>query len=217
MSPLDNMKEIRRLAREWIAHDPDPETAAELRALLGRSDEEAARELIARMAEPLAFGTAGLRGIVGAGRHRMNRAVVIRTTAGLAARVAAGVRDGRERGVVVGYDGRLTSETFARDAAAVLAGAGIRAHLFPDLGPTPLLAYAVIALDAAAGIMVTASHNPPQYNGYKVYWEGGAQIIPPLDEEIAAAIDSAPPADEVPRLDEQEARRQRQPQRHRHR
>jgi phosphomannomutase len=200
-----NGDDLRRRASRWIHGDPDPTTAAELQALVDGDDEASLRELAERMAGPLTFGTAGLRGIIGAGEHRMNRAVVRRTTAGLAQYVVDSTPDARERGVVVGYDGRRFSDVFARDTACVLAGVGVRAHLFRELGPTPLLAFAVRRLGAAAGIMVTASHNPPRYNGYKVYWDNGAQIVPPHDAGISAAIDRVGEARSVTCMDLEDA------------
>ena len=158
-------------------------------------------DLADRFAGALEFGTAGLRGVLGAGPNRMNRAVVHRTTHGLAHHLLAAIPNAAERGVVVGYDGRRLSRELAEDTACVLAAAGIRAHLFTTVAPTPLTAFAVARLNAAAGVMVTASHNPPEYNGYKVYWENAAQIIPQIDAEIAARIDAAPPAKDVPRMD----------------
>lgn len=195
--------DLRSLARAWLAGDPDPETQAELRELLARDDDAA---LLDRFGARLEFGTAGLRGVFGAGTNRINRAIVIQTTAGLAAYLLTERKDARERGVVVGYDGRKLSRELAEDTACVLAAAGIVAHLFPMLGPTPLTAYAVSDLGAAGGVMVTASHNPPEYNGYKVYWGNGAQIIPPHDGGIARAIDAVGPANRVPRLPLAEAR-----------
>jgi phosphomannomutase len=197
--------DLRARAERWLAEDPDPETQKELRALLDAPD-PSKTDLADRFAGALEFGTAGLRGVLGAGPNRMNRAVVLRTTAGLAAALLQARSDAREKGVVVGYDGRRMSRVFAEDTACVLAAAGIKAHLFTDLGPTPLTAYAVGKLGAAAGVMVTASHNPPEYNGYKVYWGNAAQIIPPVDVAIAKAIDAAPAADRVPRLDLSAAR-----------
>jgi phosphomannomutase len=173
------------LAQAWLADDPDPDTRMELQSLLDARDLPA---LVDRFGTSLEFGTAGLRGVLGAGTNRMNRAVVIRTTAGLCRYLRDAVPDAAPRGVVVGYDGRRLSAEFAQEAARVIAGEGLRCHLFPELGPTPLVAYAVKALGAAAGVMVTASHNPPEYNGYKVYWGNGAQIIPPHDVGIAAVI-----------------------------
>ncbi len=191
---------LRDTIEAWIAGDADDHDRAELSALLARADEPAVEdELRERFYAPLEFGTAGLRGLLGAGQNRMNRAVVLRTTAGLAVALDKLVPDAKKRGVVIGYDGRRLSDTFAKDAAAVLAAAGYRVYLFEDTEPTPLVAFAVTNTGAAAGIMVTASHNPPEYNGYKVYWQNGAQIIPPIDGEIAAAIAAAPAAKDIPR------------------
>src|SRR5690554_6139947 len=128
----------------------------------------------------------------------MNRAVVRRTTRGLADFLLATVPDAAERGVVVGFDARIDSEAFAREAVAVFAGAGLKVQWFPSPRPTPLVAYAQKVLDAAAAVVITASHNPPEYNGYKVYAEGAAQIVPPTDAAIAAAIDAVGPAADVP-------------------
>jgi phosphomannomutase len=193
--------ELTKRVTQWIENDPDPNTQRELRALLERADEAAEKELADRFAGVLEFGTAGLRGVIGGGPNRMNRAVVLTTTWGLAQHLLAVVPQARERGVVVGYDGRRMSREFAEDTCGVLAANGIVAHLFPTLGPTPLTAYAVGALGAVAGVMVTASHNPPEYNGYKVYWGNGAQIIPPVDRDIAKAIAKAPAAKDVARED----------------
>ncbi|HJY25967.1 MAG TPA: phospho-sugar mutase [Actinomycetes bacterium] len=181
-------------ARAWLAEDPDPDTRAELEALIV-ADNRA--ELAERFAGRLEFGTAGLRGALGAGPMRMNRVVVIRAAAGVAAYVNS--RGGRA--VVVGFDARHNSDVFARDTAAVLVGAGLRALVLPRPLPTPVLAYAIRHLGCDAGIMVTASHNPPQDNGYKVYLGDGAQIAPPTDAEISAAIDAVGPLATVPRVD----------------
>ncbi|HSG79969.1 MAG TPA: phospho-sugar mutase, partial [Acidimicrobiia bacterium] len=176
--------------------DPDPVTRAELEALLASGDET---ELLERMAGVLEFGTAGIRGAVGAGSNRMNRAVVIRTTRGLADFLADA---GRSNGtVVLGFDGRLSSRRFAADAIGVLAAAGIDVRYFPEPAPTPLVAHAARRLEAVAAVVVTASHNPRQDNGYKVYDANGAQIVPPVDTRIASAIEAVGPANEVPRLD----------------
>jgi phosphomannomutase len=183
-------------ARTWLAEDPDPETRDELAALLDAGD---VTELTARFAGTLQFGTAGLRGELGAGPMRMNRAVVIRAAAGLAAYLhQQGSRDGL---VVIGYDARHKSEAFARDTAAVMTGAGLRAAVLPRPLPTPVLAYAIRHLGAVAGVEVTASHNPPRDNGYKVYLGDGSQIVPPADAEIAAEIDAIRSLDDVPRPD----------------
>jgi phosphomannomutase len=171
---------LRSAAEAWLAVDPDPETRAELEAILG--DENA---LEARFAERLNFGTAGLRGELGAGPNRMNRVVVAQAALGL-----SNFLGGRGT-LVVGYDGRVNSEVFARDTAELAAAAGLEVLLFDRMVPTPVLAFAVKHLGAAAGVMVTASHNPPRDNGYKVYLggdNGGGQIVSPTDEQIQAEI-----------------------------
>ncbi|MBM7437252.1 phospho-sugar mutase [Streptomyces sp. HB132] len=181
-------------ARTWLAEDPDPETRAELAGLIDAGDLAALED---RFAGTLQFGTAGLRGEIGAGPMRMNRSVVIRAAAGLAAYLKArGSADGL---VVIGYDARYKSADFARDTAAVMTGAGLRAAVLPRPLPTPVLAYAVRHLGAVAGVEVTASHNPPRDNGYKVYLGDGSQIVSPADVEIAAGIAAVGPLDGVPR------------------
>ncbi|WP_166021427.1 phospho-sugar mutase [Streptomyces chilikensis] len=181
-------------ARAWLAEDPDPDTRAELGALIEAGDEAA---LAGRFSGTLQFGTAGLRGELGAGPMRMNRAVVIRAAAGLAGYLRArGQGDGL---VVIGYDARYKSADFARDTAAVMTGAGLRAALLPRPLPTPVLAFAIRHLGAVAGVEVTASHNPPRDNGYKVYLGDGSQIVPPADAEIAAEIAAVRSLDDVPR------------------
>ncbi|MFL6138192.1 MAG: phospho-sugar mutase [Frankiaceae bacterium] len=190
---------LRALAEDWLADDPDPDARAELRALLdaAAADDAAAGELADRFAGPLAFGTAGLRGEVAAGPNRMNRAVVSRAAAGLGAYLTA--RGGGR--VVVGYDARHKSDAFARDTAEVMSGAGLAVLVMPRPLPTPVLAFAIRHLGCAAGVMVTASHNPPRDNGYKVYLDDGAQITPPADAEIAAAIDAVGRVGDLPRSD----------------
>ncbi len=195
--------QLEKLARDWAAADPDEKTAAEVRALLDKGDVAALED---RFGAQLEFGTAGLRGVLGGGPNRMNRAVVRRTTAGLARYLKKTVPDVVRRGVVVGRDGRNMSKELASDTAAVLAAEGIPALFFPEVGPTPLIAFATLQLEAAAAAMVTASHNPPEYNGFKVYWGNGAQIIPPHDKGIAAAIDAVEPANQVKLMPEAEAR-----------
>jgi phosphomannomutase len=181
-------------ARSWIAQDPDPVTRSELDALVALAeagDDAATADLGDRFSGRLEFGTAGLRGELGAGPMRMNRVLVGQAAAGLAAYLLA--REPHPT-VVIGYDGRHNSAVFARDSAAILAGAGVQATLLPRPLPTPVLAFAVRELRASAGIMVTASHNPARDNGYKVYLGGGdagAQIVPPADGEIAAEIEQA--------------------------
>ncbi|MFI6445419.1 phospho-sugar mutase [Kitasatospora sp. NPDC050543] len=193
-------------ARAWLAEDPDPQTREELAALLAAAegpDAESGEKiawshLAERFADRLQFGTAGLRGELGAGPMRMNRAVVIRAAAGLAAYVK---REQLGDLVVIGYDARHKSYDFARDTAAVMVGAGLRAALLPRALPTPVLAFAIRHLGAAAGVTVTASHNPPQDNGYKVYLGDGSQIVPPADAGIAAEIDAIGSLAEVPLAD----------------
>jgi len=187
--------ELRAAAEAWLAEDPDPDTRAELVGLLEAGDEPAVAD---RFAGRLTFGTAGLRGPMRAGPNAMNRAVVRRTTAGLAGYLAS---VGASGPVLVGYDARHKSADFARDAAAVLAGAGLDARLLPRPLPTPVLAFAVRRLAAAAGLVITASHNPPQDNGYKVYLADGAQIVPPADAAIEAAIEAVGPLATVPLSD----------------
>ncbi|AXK33873.1 phospho-sugar mutase [Streptomyces armeniacus] len=182
-------------ARAWLAEDPDPETREELAKLIETADGE---ELADRFAGTLQFGTAGLRGELGAGPMRMNRALVIRAAAGLAAYLRRTHGEG-EGLVVVGYDARHKSAEFARDTAAVMTGAGLRAALLPGPLPTPVLAFAVRHLGAVAGVTVTASHNPPRDNGYKVYLDEGSQIVPPADADIAAEIAAVGPLSSVPR------------------
>jgi len=177
-------------AQDWISHDPDPQTAAELAAL---SDDE----LDERFAQPLTFGTAGLRGPLRGGPNGMNLAVVLRTTWA----VAKVLKDRRLGGshVIVGRDARHGSEEFALAAAEVLAAQGFPAALMFAAVPTPVVAFAVRHSGAAAAIQITASHNPPSDNGYKVYFEGGFPIVPPSDQEIERAVAEAPYADEIPR------------------
>ena len=199
-------------ARAWRDDDPDPATRDELQALLTEAaagDEVATAELADRFRGLLQFGTAGLRGALGAGPNRMNRSVVLRAAAGLTAylreqvcrEVGAEGDSGHTAGpvVVVGYDARHRSDVFALDTAAVVAAAGGRALLLPAPLPTPVLAYAVRRLGADAGVMVTASHNPPQDNGYKVYLGDGSQIVPPADAQIARRIAAVRRTGEVPR------------------
>ena len=191
--------DLRAQAERWIAGDPDEGDRAELRGLLDDGGEAAAAELADRFGARLEFGTAGLRGAIGAGPNRMNRAVVRAATAALARWLAEhGAPDAAQAGVVIGCDARHRSGDFAGEAARVLAGAGIRAHLLPPQLPTPLLAFSVRHLRAAAGIMITASHNPPADNGYKLYLGDGAQIIPPVDKQIGAAIAALGDLSEVP-------------------
>lgn len=191
---MQDHSELIARAQAWLAEDPDPETREELAKLIDAEDTD---ELAARFGGTLQFGTAGLRGELGAGPMRMNRTVVIRAAAGLAAYLKA---EGRTDGlVVIGYDARHKSADFARDTAAVMIGAGLRAAVLPRPLPTPVLAFAIRHLGAVAGVEVTASHNPPRDNGYKVYLGDGSQIVPPADAEIAEQIDAIASLNDVPR------------------
>jgi len=197
------MDELVDQARAWIADDPDPVTRQELAELVDRAQDgvdaaDARAELADRFDGTLEFGTAGLRGEMGAGPRRMNRAVVIRAAAGL----ARWLRDNDGGGVVVGFDARRSSDVFARDTCAVMEAAGVEAMVLPRPLPTPVLAFALRHLGADAGVMVTASHNPPLDNGYKVYLGDGSQIAPPVDTEIAARISAVSRVAEVPRADD---------------
>jgi phosphomannomutase len=197
-----SLDELTQLARAWISDDPDPAARAELQALLDGLPGSAA-ELADRFAGHLTFGTAGLRGPLRAGPNGMNLAVVRQAAAGLSGWLAARSPGGL---LVIGYDARRGSLEYARETARVATGAGLRAAVLPRPLPTPVLAFAVRQLDAAAGVMVTASHNPPQDNGYKVYLGAelggplgaGAQIVPPADAEIEQAIRSVGPLARVP-------------------
>lgn len=189
------MTELTNRARSWIEADPDPSTRAELSAVI---ESGAIDDLEDRMAGTLEFGTAGIRGAVEAGSNRMNRAVVIRTTAGVAAHLAS-VTDPSARVIVVGRDARPSSPAFMEDTIAVLTAAGFTVRYFAEPTPTPIVAYAGLTYGACASIVITASHNPPADNGYKVYSSTGGQIIPPMDTDIAAAIASMPAANRVPR------------------
>ena len=181
--------DVRSTAARWLDAEPDDDIRAELQALLDGPDDE----LAARFGGRLMFGTAGLRAAVGAGPLRMNRLVVRQAARGLADHLLALDPRAAERGVVVGFDARRKSDVFALDTARVMAAAGLRVRLLPGPLPTPVLAWSLTELGAAAAVMVTASHNPPADNGYKVYLGDGAQIVPPHDAGIAARIAAVDP------------------------
>lgn len=200
----------RKMVEAWVADDPDPVTAREVQTLLERAengDVQAGADLADRFDGSLTFGTAGLRGRLGGGPRRMNRAVVLRAAAGLMTFLKT--RCPRGFTVVIGYDARNGSRQFALDTAAVAEANGGHALIFSSALPTPLTAFALLALNADAAVMVTASHNPPEDNGYKVYLGGkvvdgpgkGAQIVPPYDEEILAAIEAVPSVASIARAD----------------
>jgi phosphomannomutase len=194
-----DVAELLERARAWAAEDPDDVTRAELQTIV--ADVEGGgdpADLADRFAGTLEFGTAGLRGALGAGPNRMNRVVVTRAAAGLAAYLLDHGAS-RSSSVVIGYDARHNSDVFARDTAEVMTGAGLRALLLPRPLPTPILAFAIRELGCVAGVMVTASHNPPQDNGYKVYLGDGSQIVPPADSEIAERIAAVGALADIPR------------------
>jgi phosphomannomutase len=182
-----NLDELLQAATAWAEQDPDAQTRSELLALIAARDEAA---LLERCGKRLGFGTAGLRGELGAGPNRMNRVLVAQAAAGLAAYLK---KNFDRPSAVIGYDGRINSDVFARDSAEVMAAAGIETFLFDQSVPTPVLAFAVKQRDFSAGVVVTASHNPPRDNGYKVYLggaNGGGQIVSPADAEISAEIEA---------------------------
>ncbi|MEM9517348.1 MAG: phospho-sugar mutase, partial [Actinomycetota bacterium] len=182
----ESLDSLLATARAWRAAEPDDDIATELDELIAAAESGNANELRARFAGRLQFGTAGLRAAVAAGSMRMNRLVVRQAAAGLGQWLldqdaGGAIARVRERGVVIGHDARRKSDAFADDSARVLAAMGIRSMLHPGLTPTPVLAWSITGLEAAAGIVVTASHNPPADNGYKVYLPTGSQIVSPTD------------------------------------
>ena len=191
--------EYREIYEQWLANPYFDEATKE--ELKGISEDE--NEIKERFYMDLEFGTAGLRGIIGAGTNRMNIYVVRRATQGLANYIAK--VDKKAQGVAIAYDSRHMSPEFAEEAALCLAANGIKAYIFESLRPTPELSFAVRHLGCVAGINVTASHNPPEYNGYKVYWEDGAQITPPHDSGIMGEVKSISDWNTVKTMDKAEA------------
>ena len=185
------MSDLLTAAAAWVAEDPDRQTRAELQAWIDAND---TARLAVAFAGPLTFGTAGLRGPLGPGPASMNHIVVAKAAAGL----AQYVKDTGGSRIVIGYDARRNSQAFAELTAAIAAAAGLTAEVLPRRLPTPVLAYAIKARGADAGVVVTASHNPPQDNGYKVYLGDGMQIVSPADAQIAARIAAQPSYDQIP-------------------
>ncbi len=188
-------QELKQKISQWEAGDVDEENKAQIQGLLQKENWAELSDCFSAMLE---FGTAGLRGLIGPGPNRMNAAVVRKTSLGLLKTLKE--KNKESRGVVVGFDGRQKSEDFAYIAAGTLLAHGIPVYFFTKCTPTPLVAYGVLQKKASAGIVITASHNPPEYNGYKVFWENGAQIIPPIDGQIKGHIEKTPPANQIPCL-----------------
>ncbi|KXS48888.1 MULTISPECIES: phospho-sugar mutase [Halanaerobium] len=187
--------------RDWLLSDYfDKETKEELEAI---QDDEA--EIEDRFYKNIDFGTGGMRGKMGAGTNRINKYVIRKATQGLANYIINYSDDGQEKGVVIAYDSRHNSPEFSLEAALVLAANGIKTYLFTGMRATPELSYAVRELDAIGGIVVTASHNPPEYNGYKVYWEDGGQVVPEQARDIIAEIEEIDDFSIVKTMDEMEA------------
>jgi phosphomannomutase len=191
---MTDLKNLIEQARNWINQDPDQETTSELESLINNSDEQGLSD---RFSQRIGFGTAGLRGLLGAGPNRMNRVLVAQAAAGISKYLKENFDD---PSVVIGFDARKNSDVFANDSAEIFSGFGIRAYLFEDLAATPMVAYAVKSLGASAGVMVTASHNPPGDNGYKVYDHTGSQIISPMDAEISKYIEAFADSESVSKL-----------------
>lgn len=192
--------DYKELYKDWLENPYfDENTKAELKEI--QQDEKEIKE---RFYKELEFGTAGLRGIIGAGTNRMNIYTVRKTTQGFANYIAA--VNGQAKGVAIAYDSRRMSPEFAKEAALCLAANGVKAYIFETLRPTPELSFAVRELGCIAGINITASHNPPEYNGYKVYWEDGAQITPPHDSGIMAEVQKVVNYNEVKTMDEEAAK-----------
>ena len=192
---------LKQQVLHWIEQDPDSVTKAQLAQLLldAKTDQDALAELQDAFDAPLEFGTAGLRGALGAGPNRMNRVTVLQAASGLAQYLVQQGSSGQK--VVIGFDARYNSDVFADDTARVMSGAGLEPIIFSHVVPTPVLAFAIRHLGACAGVMVTASHNPPQDNGYKVYLGNGRQIVSPVDEQISSLIKTVSDVRKIPQGD----------------
>lgn len=195
------MLDYKTKYQEWM-NSPiiDKETKEELKII--KNDE---KEIEDRFYKDLSFGTGGLRGVMGAGTNRMNLYTVRKATQGLANYICS--KKGQEKGVVIAYDSRNNSKEFGKQTALVLNANGIKTYLFKHLRPTPELSFAVRELKAIAGIVITASHNPPEYNGYKVYWEDGGQIVSPYDKEIISEVNKIKNLSEIKTISEKEAKK----------
>ena len=186
--------------QEWLQSDEiDEETKEALKKIEGNDE-----EIKDSFYKELEFGTAGLRGIVGAGTNRMNKYTVGKATQGLANYIVK--NNGQERGVAIAYDSRHMSKEFSKLACLILNANGIKTYRFESLRPTPELSFTVRELNCISGIVITASHNPPKYNGYKVYWEDGAQISNPVDEEITAEVNAVDSYSKIKQISEEEAK-----------
>ena len=193
------MKEYEIKYNEWINNPViDDESKKELRGIEGNE-----KEIEDRFYKDLEFGTAGLRGVIGVGTNRMNKYTVTKATQGLANYIKK--QGGQDRGVAIAYDCRIMSKEFSEETALCLNANGIKTYRFEDLRPTPELSFAVRELGCIAGIVITASHNPPEYNGYKVYWEDGAQIVEPTDKEIIAEVNNVTDLSTIKTMEKEEA------------
>ncbi|MBN1897621.1 MAG: phospho-sugar mutase [Spirochaetes bacterium] len=198
---LNISDEIKARLSQWLTEEYDEDIKNEIKELIEKNN---LKEIEDRFFKDLEFGTGGLRGVIGAGTNRMNKYNIWKATQGLANYLKNQFRDGRIK-VVIAFDSRHKSDLFSKETAMVLAGNKIQAFLFESLRPTPELSFAVRHLKAQAGIVITASHNPPEYNGYKVYWEDGGQIVPPHDKNIISEVNKIAQVSQVQRMKEKEA------------
>ncbi|MDX9702892.1 MAG: phospho-sugar mutase [Candidatus Auribacterota bacterium] len=195
-------KAIEKRIQEWLGNDYDQDTRSEIQKLI---DDGNHKELTDRFYQDLDFGTGGLRGVIGAGTNRINTYTIRKATQGLATYIIKQGPSAVKKGVAVAYDSRHKSPEFALETALVLAGNGIKAYLYESLRPTPLLSFAVRYLGAQGGVNVTASHNPKEYNGYKVYWDDGGQVVPPHDKNIISEVRQITSLSQVKLLDKETA------------
>ncbi len=202
LDSLNLSDEIKGRIKEWLSPEYDEETRKEIEELIEKED---IKELEDRFFKELEFGTGGLRGVIGAGSNRMNIYNVRKATQGLSNYLKEYFKDRESISVAIAYDSRRMSDRFALETALVLAGNGIKAFLFDSLRPTPMLSFTVRYLKCQAGVVITASHNPPEYNGYKVYWEDGGQIVPPHDKNIISHVKKIKKISEVSIISKEEA------------